>query len=551
MHCPDNSPRHSIYYDYQVFPAYESETENQVERIPVIIVGAGPVGLTTALSLAEQGVESVILEAELQVSAGSRAIVFTQRSMEIFQTVGADRAVVENGLPWNIGKSFYKNHQVFRMEAPIDEGSRFAPMTNLQQQYIEEYLLDKAVENPLISIRWGNKLADFSDQGDHVSLEVESPVGAYRMTADWLVASDGARSGVRSKLGLKMYGKSYSGNFVIADIKIDLDLPTERLAFFEPDWSPGNTVLMHREPHGIWRVDYQLPEDVTPEQALETDQLSACINAQLEMIGHGDKSWELDWCSVYSARTLTLGSYVENRVIFVGDAAHLLPIFGVRGANTGFQDAQNLGWKLGLVNKGVAGPGLLESYSQERVEAAEQIIDEAGKSTRFMTPPTTGYRLLRDAVLSLAVTESFVRPLFHWRTSSAHSYRQSALNCADVSAAASLLVMVGDVLPNAKISDDRYLLDQVSNEFVVLLCTESSDLVEQVAKEVSSFKSEGVPISLQILTAPLSAAFGMKEGSAYLVRPDQHVCSRWSDVSAENVRDAVLTALCLKEQDNV
>ena len=108
----------------------------------------------------------------------------------------------------------------------------------------------------------------------------------------------------------------------------------------------------------------------------------------------------MDWCRVYSARTLTLPSYVHGRVLFSGDAAHLLPIFGVRGANTAFQDGQSAGWHLAFVVKGLAGPRLLENFSTERVGAAREIIEEAGKSTRFMTPPTRGFRLLRDAVLS-------------------------------------------------------------------------------------------------------------------------------------------------------
>ncbi|MFC6668734.1 FAD-dependent monooxygenase [Marinobacterium aestuariivivens] len=286
MHQPQTTPRASIYYDYRVYP-FETAPEQRGEsrRYPVIIVGAGPIGLTTALDLARYGVPSVIVEAECQVSHGSRAIVFTRRSMEILQQVGVADRMLEKALPWRFGNSIYRGRRVFRMEAPHDDDDRFAPMNNLQQQYLEEYLLERVLQTPLIELRWGTRVTGIDNGDDGVRLELDTPEGAYGLDCDWLVAADGARSTVRQLLDLRMEGDSYSGHFVIADIRIDIDLPTERLAFFDPDWNPGNTILMHREPDGIWRLDYQLPPDETPEQALAPEALNRRIQAQLEMIG--------------------------------------------------------------------------------------------------------------------------------------------------------------------------------------------------------------------------------------------------------------------------
>ena len=403
MHEPHAEPRRSIYYRYQVHAPWLASKHPPQDRKKVVIVGAGPIGLFAALELARLGVPCVLLESELQVSEGSRAIVFTRRSMEILQQVGVDAPITANGLPWRFGNSFYRGQRVYRMEAPHDPDDRFFPMINLQQQYLEQYLTEAVLAHPLIDMRWGNRVTRVDPKDSFVRVEVDTPEGSYLLESDWLVASDGARSGIRAMMDLKLEGASYEGRFVIADIRIDLPLPTERLAFFDPDWNPGNTILMHREPHGIWRVDYQLPPDETPEQALAPGSLKARIDAQLAMIGHGGTPWEMDWCSVYSARALTLPNYVNGRVLFTGDAAHMLPIFGVRGANTGWQDAQGLAWRLAFVARGVAPESLLQSYSSERVAAAWEIIDEAGKSTRFMTPPTRGFRLLRDAVLSLSL----------------------------------------------------------------------------------------------------------------------------------------------------
>ncbi len=548
MHTPTREPRRSIYYDYKVYEAWLPSGHSPVQEAQVVIAGTGPAGLTAALELARHGVRSVLLESELQVSEGSRAIVFTRRSMEILQQIGVAQRVVEAGLPWRHGNSFYRGQRVFRMEAPHGEDDRFFPMTNLQQQYLEEYLVDAALANPLIEVRWGNRVQSVSQDADAVSLQVDTPEGPYTLKADWLVAADGARSGIRSQLGVKMEGASYEGRFVIADIRIDLPLPTERLAFFDPEWNPGNTVLMHREPRGIWRVDYQLPVGETPEQALTTESLTTRINALLAQIGHGDKPWEMDWSSVYSARTLTLPDYVNGRVLFVCDAAHMLPIFGVRGANTAFQDAQSLGWHLGLVASGKATRALLGNFSRERVGAAREIIDEAGKSTRFMTPPTRGFRLLRDAVLSLSLTEEFVRPLYHWRTSRPHEYTNSALNAADDDNLRFTAGLANGAPPrNVKLGEDDHLLDHLGGSFDLLYFGDA--VPASITAVVAAAKTRGLPVCITAIgpsaiadgadltladtAGRVRAAYGVEQtGAAYLLRPDQHTCGRWRVLDA-------------------
>lgn len=564
MHQPDSQPRPSLYYDYQVHPAWQPPPDAAPPAAPVVVVGAGPIGLTLALDLARHGVRVLLLESERQVSEGSRAIVFTRRSMEILQQVGADRAVSAAGLPWRHGNSFYRGQRVFRMEAPQDDHDRFHPMINLQQQYLEEALLDQVAAQPLVELRWGQKVTRLTQRADGAELEVDTPWGPYRQAAGWVVACDGARSALRGLLGLRMEGASYEGRFVIADIRIDLPLPTERLAFFDPAWNPGNTVLMHREPHGIWRIDYQLPPGETPEQALAPESLKARIDAQLAMIGHGGVPWEMDWCSVYSARAMTLPDYVVGRTVFAGDAAHLLPIFGVRGANTGFQDAHNLGWKLALVARGLAPEALLRSYSSERVGAAREIIAEAGKSTRFMTPPSHGFRVLRDAVLSLSLTEPFVAPLFHWRTSRPHVHEHSPLNSpGDDRALFTDGPAPGAPLPNVRLGPDEFLLDHFGTAFWLLHFAADGPLPAPLAHELAAWRGRGVAvqaIALRSAAGPaegaertlhdpdgrIAARLGLRRaGASLLVRPDQHVCARWLGLDAARLRAALQQALAL------
>jgi 3-(3-hydroxy-phenyl)propionate hydroxylase len=561
MHQPTNTPRPSIYYPYRVFDPWLPTAHSAPARAPVVIVGAGPAGMVTALELARHGVRSVLLTAELQFSQGSRAIVFTRRSMEILQQVGVAHRMSAIGLPWRFGNSYYRGQHVFRMEAPHDPDDRFFPLLNVQQQYLEEFLHDACAANPLIEVRWGNKVVRVEQYDDHVRAVVDTPAGEYVQEADWLVAADGGRSEIRSAMKLQMEGASYEGFFVIADIRVDLPLPTERLAFFDPDWNPGNTVLMHREPFGIWRVDYQLPAGETPEQALRPEALKARIDAQLAMIGHAGAPWELDWCSVYSARTLTLSDYVHGRVIFTGDAAHLLPIFGVRGANTAFQDAQSLGWHLAFVVKGLAGRRLLDNHSAERVGAAREIIDEGGKSTRFMTPPTRGFALLRNAVLSLSLRHAFVRPLFHWRTSRPHEYTHSMLNCPGDDDALFVAGPAHGAPPrNVRLGPDDYLLDHLGGGFDLLYFTEADAVPAPLCEVVDEFRARGVPLRVTVIGAagPVAGAdqvlpdadghcrerYGVPaSGGAYLLRPDQHVCARWLTLDATRLRAALRAAL--------
>lgn len=561
MHQPSQTARPSLYYNYQVFKPWLPSAHGPQDKKNVVIVGAGPAGMVTALELARHGVASVVLAADLQFSQGSRAIVFTRRSMEILQQVGVAHRITENGLPWHCGNSIYRGQKVFRMETPQDPDDRFAPMINIQQQYLEEYLHDACTAHPLIDFRWGNKWTQAEQHEGGVKALIDTPEGPYTLETEWLIAADGGRSEIRSQMNLKLEGASFESIFVIADIRIDLPYPTERLAFFDPDWNRGNTILMHREPHGIWRVDYQLPPGETPEEALRPESLQHRIDAQLKMIGFEGTPWEMDWSSVYSARTLTLPKYVHKRIVFTGDAAHLLPIFGVRGANTAFQDAQSLGWHLAYVVKGIAPEKLMQNHSTERVGAAREIITEAGKSTRFMAPPSRGFRLLRDAVLSLSLTQEFVRPLYHWRTSRPHAYSHSELNSPfhETETIKDGLAL-GAPPQNVQFAKDNFLLDHLGGGFDLVYFAQEGVIPAEIHAATNLAKQQGIPLQLHAVTQQedtvdgadvklfdpenrFAARYGIATGGAYLFRPDQHICARWSQFNAAQLVQSLKKAL--------
>ncbi|MGC2028781.1 MAG: FAD-dependent monooxygenase [Steroidobacteraceae bacterium] len=563
MHTPSSDSRASVFYDYKTHRyRHPDEMDGKGSAKPVVIVGAGPIGLAAALDLARFGVPSVVLEEDLQVSEGSRAIVLTRRSLEILQQIGVEKPFIGKGLPWSQGRSFYRGKEIYKMLMPHDSDDRYLPGLNIQQQYIEEYLLRYCEQQPLIDIRWGQRVVAIAQDDAAATLGIDTPEGEYELTAEWVVAADGGRSTVRKLMQLRMEGRSYPGHFVIADIKAKINLPTERLCFFDPAWNPGNNVLVHRQPDDLWRIDFRLPDGETEEQALEPTLLRRRINAVLNMIKQ-EVEWRLDWATVYSANTLTLGNFVHGRVLLTGDAAHLLPIFGVRGINTGLQDSNNMAWKLAFVINRWAERLLLDSYSQERVQAAREICEEGGKSTRFMTPPSPGMRLLRDAVLSFSLSEDFLKDLMHWRTSRPHDYRDSPLNAfPETDREFHGGATCGQPLRNVKLAAHDHLFDRICPKagFHLLVFVGDDGLTPDLREILAATKTLAHPVH-HLIVAPgtlpdetradaivtdaegrVRSKYDAPPGTVYLIRPDLHVCARWRRTTSNEVVQALRRA---------
>ena len=228
----------------------------------------------------------VLIDRKNTFNDGSRAICIARPSMHILERIGAVAPFLEKALGWRFGRSYYRGEQIFRLEMPHPENEKYLPMYNLQQQYIEKYLHDAVAACDLIDMRWQSEFSGIECRNDGVSLNIASPAGDYRLDADYVLAADGARSPIRSALGLRLKGDNYEGRYVIADIRMDHDFPTERRAFFDPSGNPGGTVLIHKQPDDIWRVDYQLREGESEQDALLEENIRARVGAILADIGH-------------------------------------------------------------------------------------------------------------------------------------------------------------------------------------------------------------------------------------------------------------------------
>jgi 3-(3-hydroxy-phenyl)propionate hydroxylase len=484
----------------------------------VAIAGGGPVGLALALGLAVRGISSVVLEADDTVCIGSRAACISRRSLEIVDRLGALPSFLGKGLAWTGGRSFFKTREVFRLEMPHDSRQRLPPMINLQQYYIEQYLVDaierddRGAASGSIDLRWGTEVTGFRDRGKAVEIDLHTALGDYRMRADWLVACDGGQSLVRKALDLPLVGTAYEGRYVIIDIHLPSRHPTERRAWFDPPWNPGSTVLMHRQVDDIWRIDYQLRAGDDTATALQPANVQHFVQKHLEAIGEGHLPWRTIWTSVYRAGAMTLESYRHGRVLFAGNAAHALPIFGVRGLNSGFDDADNLAWKLALVVQGQAGEALLESYSQERVEAFHINAANAMRSTEFMSPPSRGFDLLREAALSLAVEHPDIASLVNPRQTEAVAYRASPLSSPDDSDLPG--AAPGALLPDFPLRSPAGHLTQVLGTSFTLLAfvrAAAEDLSQPAASAAASAVAARAPVDLDLL---LCLAQALVEGAA-------------------------------------
>nr|WKF61437.1 3-(3-hydroxy-phenyl)propionate/3-hydroxycinnamic acid hydroxylase [Paraburkholderia busanensis] len=571
------SPRH-----YDGVPPPLIDGRDPVRRA-VAIVGGGPVGLTLALALARQGVRSVLIEADDGVCTGSRAICISRRSLEIFKRLGVLDGFLQKGLPWTGGRSFYRDTEVFRFAMHQDDEQSLPPMINIAQYQIEQTLLDEVERHAdLIDIRWQTRVTGLELHGKEADRGAETDTSGatlslrtgdtpWHMDADWVIACDGGRSTIREALGLKLTGTTYEGRYVIVDIELDSPRATERLAYFDPPSNPGSTVLVHKQPDNVWRIDYQLRDDEDPNAAIEPANVMPRVQSVLDAMGETG-AWSPIWITLYKANALTLERYRHDRVLFAGDAAHLVPIFGVRGANSGIDDADNLGWKLGCVINGIASPGLLDSYSDERVFAARENLSYGMKSTEFMAPPSFAFDLMRKAVLGLAADHAAVRPLINPRQTHAIAYTQSPLNrvASDASALFSQGPAPGSVLPECRLGKrngdgadlDIHLTDLLGPCFTALRFGTAADSADAwrdaqrtlaargipfnaitLVKGDSSWSPDEIGVPVRDRTGRLHDMLDATSGTVYLIRPDGHVLARWRDGTAQQVMHALIAAL--------
>lgn len=515
---------------------------------PVVIVGAGPVGLSLAIDLAQRGQRVVVLDNDCKLSTGSRAICFSKRTLEIWDRLGVGQPMVDKGESWNLGKVFAKDQSLYQFDLLPEDGHERPAFINLQQYYAEAYLVERALQLPLIDMRWHSKVTALAPRSDGALVTVETPEGDYQIDAQWVLACDGSRSPLRGLLGQESHGRIFRDRFLIADVKMHADFPTERWFWFDPPFHPGQSVLLHRQPDDVWRVDFQLGWDADPEEEKKPENILPRIRALLGK----DAEFELEWASVYTFACLRMDRFVHGRVVFAGDSAHGVSPFGARGANSGVQDAENLAWKLDRVLRGQADEALIASYGAEREYAADENIRNSTRATDFITPKSEISRLFRDAALELAREHEFARRIVNsGRLSVPATLHQSPLNTADTD------VFSGTQCPGAVLSDapmqrisknqPTWLLRELGNDFTLLHFGPTPDWARQLAGVLNlsiagSDDAHAAQADLLDVQGLAAQRLDARPGTSYLLRPDQHICARWRQADAASVRAALQRA---------
>src|SRR5258706_9079423 len=261
----------ALEFDYRASPDQRAATP---AFHPVVVVGAGPVGLCLAIDLAQRGVQVVLPGNDHNLSPGSRAICFAKRTLEVFDRLGCCDRMVDKGVSWKLGHVYFKDEEVYRFDLLPEPGHERPAFINLQQYYVEGFLVERAQALPNLEIRWENDVVGIERGADEVTLTISTPDGPYRLRAGHVAACDGSRSPIRGMLGLEAKGRTFRDRFLIADVRIPgMDLPCERRFWFDPPFHPGQSALLHKQADGVWRIDFQLGWDADPDEEKKPERI--------------------------------------------------------------------------------------------------------------------------------------------------------------------------------------------------------------------------------------------------------------------------------------
>ena len=500
----------------------------------VIIVGAGPVGMSLALDLAGRGVTPLLLDDADRIGEGSRGICWAKRTLEIWDRLGVADRMVARGVEWQKGKVFLAEDQIYEFDLLPEGGHKMPAFINLQQYYVEQDLAEAVIARGL-DLRWRNKVVGIEPREDGAIVAIETPDGPYRLSCDWLVCCDGARSPCRAMLGLGFVGEVMGDQFLIADVKMTAKFPTERWFWFDPPFHSGRSALLHKQPDDVWRIDLQLglEADTAAERRPEA------VRPRIErMLGH--KDFELEWVSIYTFQCRRLERFRHGRVLFAGDAAHQVSPFGARGANSGVQDVENLAWKLAAVLGGRAGPTLIDSYDIERSQAADENIRHSTRATDFIAPRSPGELVLRHAALDLASRTGFAKRFVNAGRLSVASIYDSPLSTPDDEPFGGV-ARLGGPIPDAPVGvggrETGWLLEHLKGDACKLLVFGEADLAPTGLETI--VVGRGIRDREGLLTTRLDA----RPGSVYVIRPDQHLAARMRKMDVARVHRAVTRAM--------
>ena len=532
----------------------------EVERVPVVVAGGGPVGLVTGLELARHGVASLVLERSSSTTWHPKARNLNTRTLEIARGWGerVHRELVAVNLPegWTdrvIYTRTLAGEELGRMrtEGFSGPGQHVSPEVPLlsSQDVVEPILLRGLRATGLSEVRFGHEVGTLVEGADAADEHVTVPVTelatgrSYLVQADYLVAADGPGSTVRSQLGITSEGRRRIGHYVNVYFRADLSPWTRgREAMLYWVSLPGSRgVFQPLDAAGRWLCQISYDGSTESYEAYTAERCAEWIRA-----GVGDPSLEPEILSVgtWTMNATVAASLVAGRILLAGDAAHQLPPTGGFGVNSGIQGAHNLAWKLAMVRSGRAGRGLLETYDVERRAVGRTNADRSLENSRAVDRIS---RAARDGGDSDAVAEAVAASRRYGNflgMELGFAYDSDAV-VSDGTSAPTVEDEVIDYTPAARPGhraphvwlnrggERISTLDLFGTSFVVLACADGGELWPGAARHASC--ETGTPVRCHLIglggdlgddPPSWASTYGVGPGGAVLVRPDGHVAYR-------------------------
>lgn len=522
----------------------------------VIVIGAGPVGQTTALLLARWGIAVTILDLRPERDAiGSRAICQQRDVLDVWDCVGAGSQIASEGVTWTTSRTFCEDEELFTTVFRDNGQSCFPPFVNISQSRTEE-ILDQCISNtPNIEVKWNHEVTDITQGEDHVNVICKTPEGTKTFTGAYAVASPGSKGdAIRRALGVSFDGKSFDDHFLICDISTDLPgWAQERRFYFNPSWNPGRQVLIHPCPGNTFRIDWQVPSDFDLNKESDSGGLDARIRKII-----GDRDYSIVWKSLYRFHSRIADQMKVGRVLLAGDAAHLYAPFGARGLNSGVLDAENAAWKLAFVINEWADEGLLESYHIERHAAAIENLEITSNTMEFLVPPDEQAYKRRCETLEKAKYDPSTRKnVDSGRLAEPFWYIDSPLTLTNPRRKFTGRPEKGDlppICPGVLVPDCRLSvspmpgitrLRQLLRIGVTIIL--GKDINENHLKKLTDTPS---PISLYQISeldrcGEVSKVLGIMPDEIWVIRPDAHIAAIYNSPVPKDIVEIVLRTLHL------
>ncbi len=534
---PDAMPGYSLpVYPYRTPPELAG---GAARHYPVIVAGGGLGGLTSALELGSRGIHTIVLDEDNTVGAAglsSRGICYAKRTLEILDRFGVAERIRAKGITWNEGDVYRGERRLYRFNLQPEAGQKYPAFVNLQQFYVEQYLVEKIAEVPAIDLRWKNRVLDVRQGVDHVEVEVGTPEGSYVARCEYLIGADGAHSIVREKTGAKDAESAlFEDTWCIADVRMAPSMEAVRKAYLDNPLNEGGAIWYHQMADGVWRTDWQIGHYPDPEAETRPERATQ----RLKKLLGPEVPFELVWVGPWRFRKRVLEKMKYGRVLFLGDAAAQHSPFGARGGNRAVQDANNLAWKLALVLEGAAQPALLDTYDRERLQAAREAVEIASRSAVFIGPETAGQRLVRDVILDLAERAPAARALVNvGRLSVACLYADTPPG-RERGRFDSDEARPGAAAPDGLVTEagkKQYFVDRLQGRFTVAwFGATGPDLAACVPVATLNLARASAPA--------LFARYGVQDTATYVFRPDGHVLARCAGIDAGFATAAIESAL--------